>query len=207
MNDRLEGLKKQEEKLMELLVENKTEQQMISGGMPAPKQEEPQDTGTKNLIIMIETSKEQIIKIPDNFERLPRTTQRIIMREQARLQESFCLTLKNFTEADGVYCLKTDTEKKPVYTCRGAILEFKNPSPTPMEITAGMELVVRKYRWTKGKVLGSRSFTDMVMKIAMKTNTRLEITNPPKEEDTGGKDTGRLDSNKMGQASKKGFKN
>lgn len=205
---RMEQLKTTEQKLMDLLVENKTEQAMIAGNAPAPKHEEPQQDG-KNLIVMIETSKEQTIKIPDNFENLPKTTQRIIMRGQTRNNNDFCYALKNFIDVDnsGVYAQKQDDERKPIFSCRGAILEFKTATPDIMAITAGLELVVRKYKWTKGKMLGSKQFCELVMKVASKNNTKLEITNPPKEEDKdGGEDTGRLDSNKM-FAFKKGFKN
>lgn len=209
MKNELDYLNEQEEQKMEELVKIKTRKAELMGQQPAPKKEEPQDATGKNLIIMIEVSKEQTIKIPDNFEQLPMTLQRTIVREQQRNMEAFCHALKNFIETDGAYALKTDKERKPVFTCRGAILEYKTPNPDLQMITAGLELVVRHYKWQKGKVLGSRAFIDMVMKIAKASNTRLEITNPPaKDEDTtAGEDTGRLDSNKMSSSFKKGFKN
>lgn len=219
MSNDQEYLKRREDELMSELVDIKRKQKELGGNTeessslpgasglaPAPQ---PQN---RNLIIMIETDEKQSISLPANFKALPQTTQRIIMREQSRLTESFCENLrKHFTEDSknlGSYFKKGDAEKKPCFSCRGSILEFFTPTPDPQMVTAGLELITKKWRWNKAKCFGSQAFCQMVVKTASAKATRLEILNPPQEkeeDDGGGEDSGRLVSNKMTKT--KGMRN
>ena len=200
------------DELLQELMEVKQKQSELGGPAEEPKQNEEQSQcSARNIIIMMETAKTQNLSVPENYETLPPSMKKIVMREQTRLQESFCQTLRSYIEVSpGAYAQRNDKEKHPRFSCRGAILEFFSPSPDAMAITAALELVVRRYKWTKCKCLGSKDFYTIVSKAAKMKNTMIEIINPPppdkKEEDPAGDNSGRLDSLKMSSKSK-GMKN